>query len=355
MERAILRQRAAGADGNGATQADVVEAEGGEIVESEALAAGAEAASPFAGRGYAPDEHKAYMQFRIGRSFPNVAGPAMSGNYSGMTPTVLERNHGSLVDQQINLEHRIRAYDPQSIPRDRIIGAVVGTSFPKAPGYQGWAGAAMPATPEEAPEITALAVVWKLAEGVRQFLGDHLSGKKPRSVSIEMRSEWEHLGIYVPSSGEIHMLLDAPDELLAAVTENPKGGLKLGKTKSGEQLAWAYGGRDGIVKFHGTGVVERAADRRARIEFIRASLEEAELCCLPTCEVPTMLVDREVILSSAVSGANAWIRRVHSEGEVCSRDGGWRITPTPCDPLLELQTADGAVCYWKLSQVTFAP
>jgi hypothetical protein len=198
-----------------------------------------------------------------------------------------------------------------------------------------------------------MAVVWRLAEGVRQFLGDQLSGKKVRTVSIEQQSPWEHLGIYVPSTREIHMLLDAPDELLTAVSENPKGGLRLGKTARGEQLAWAYGGHDGLVEFHGTGVVDRGADRRARIEFIRASMDQGELCALPSCEVPTMLVDREIILTRALSGATGHIRRVHASGPVRPPSREWEMHATPCDPVLEIQTADGSVCFWRLSEVTF--
>lgn len=331
-------------------QRDVIEAP--EAVPIESLAEGV--ASPFGGIGFQPDDSKAYMQFAICRSFPNIAGPAMSGNYMGWTPAVLERNHERLLHQQINLDHRLKAYDPAGIPRDRIVGSCVATYFPKSPSYGGWKG--IPETAEQAPEITAMAVVWKLAEGVRQFLGDHLSGKKRRAVSIEQSSELEHLGIYVPSTREIYPLLDAPDELLSAVTENVQwGGLALGKTRGGEQLAWAYGGQTGEVEFRGTGIVERPAERTARIQFIRASLDTGERCSLPACQIPQMLVGLRARLVKAVTPVECAIRAVHAEGKVGPKGHQFRLAATPCDPVLELEVLAGSLAgkclWWKFSDV----
>lgn len=313
---------------------------------NEHLAAGSE--SVFASLGYAADAWKAYIQFNLCRALPNVAGPASTtGNYLGFTPRVLERNHSSLLHQQINLDHRMKAYAPDSIPRDRIVGCCVATSFPKPPmGKRQWEG--LSETVEESPEITGMAVIFRLAEGVNRFLGDHLSGKRRRAVSIEVSAELEQLGIFVPSTREVFSLFDAPEELLQAI-EPGDNGLILGKASTGEQLAWAYGGNDGVVEFRGTGIVEYPADRTARIQSVMASLDTSELCSLPADQVPELLIGRRGKLTCAESGAQAEVLSVHTSGRHGPSE--WKKQASPCDPVLELRTDSGAKCWWHLSKI----
>lgn len=298
--------------------------------------------SPFTAAGYVPDEWKAYFEFSTVRSFPNFAGPAMSGNYSGVHPEVLAQNHASLVHQQINFDHKLKAYRPDDVSRDRIVGCCVATHFPKPPlGRAAWDE--IPESAEDAPELHALAVLFKLAEGVNHFLGDHLSGKRPRAVSIEMFSDLENLGIYVPSTREVYSLLDAPDELMAAVSPNDKfGGLALGKTAGGEQLVWAYGGRNGKVNFTGTGITPTPADPTAKIHRILASREgtdrQGEICSLGAEAVPELLVGGRARMKDTLAGdLDCRIDAVATSGRVWAPGhGGYFLNATAENPVLTL-------------------
>lgn len=354
MDLATLRKR--NADASLRIERDVVfaggsvEEPGSDVMPLELLAA---ADNLFADRGLQPDNVRAYMQFNLCRAFPNIVGPTMSGNLIGNTAAALERNHHKLVNTQINLDHRIRSYDEQNIPRDRIIGACVATHFPKAPQYGGWKGV-MPETAAAAPEITAMAVLWKAAEGMRQFLGEHLSGRGRRAVSIELTSDLENLGVYVPSTRQIFRVLDAPDEIAAAIGENPRtGGLSVGRLSSGEQLVLAYGGEAGEIEMRGTGVVGRGADPTAKIQFIRASLASGELCSLECAAIPQMLVGRAVRTLRSAAPLDCEIVKVHTSGLVGPPHGEWKLDATPCNPVLELHALAGKrpPLWWRLSEV----
>lgn len=311
---------------------------------------------PFADLGFTPDAWRAYMQFNLCRAFPNVIGPAASGNTMGFAPRVLERSHASLVHQQINLDHRLKAYDGMGskVPRDRIVGCCVATNFPKAPATGGfnqeWNG--IPGTVDEAPEITAMAVLFKIAEGVNHFLGDQLSSKRPRSVSVEFNCGLENMGIYVPSTREIFSLMEAPEELLGAITENKDfGGLSLGDAPNGERLAWAYGGTDGEVEFRGTGIVQHPADRTARIQSVVAHSKAGDLCSLPAEHLGELLVGKRAKLVKAVSGAVTEILSIHTEGRHGPPGGEWRLEASETDPVAELKTLTGKRTWWRLTDI----
>lgn len=348
MTREEIYRRLESGNENLRRQTEVIEVvEPGEVyTQPESLAADD---NVFRDLGYQPDAWKAYMQFALCRAFPNIAGPAsVTGNYLGFTPRVLEKNHQSLIHQQINLDHRMKAYSPDAIPRDRIVGCCVATSFPRPPaGRMSWDS--IPETIDEAPEITGLAALFKLAEGVNRFLGDHLSGKKRKAVSIEVTADLEHMHIYVPGSREIFSLFEAPDEMLEAVEPTDRG-LILGRAVgSGEQLAWAYGGKDGVVEFRGTGIVDVPADRTARIQWVNASREGVELCAMPAARVPELLVGRQARLVKAVSGAVAEVCAVHTDGRHGPAE--WKKAASNCNPLLELRLPSGHRAWWNLADV----
>lgn len=218
---------------------------------------------------FLPDEAKAFLTYEICRTMPHVAGPASSGNYTTLFPAVVAKCHETLRNQQLNREHEIVAYDPEGIERDRIIGAIVHTVFD-------WDGN-LPETAAEAPVIDATAVIWKQAEGVAQLIADYLSGEFQPAVSIEMTATYDNLGVFQPSTRKVFDLLDLPDEILYAISEDEDSGhLMLGKTAAGEQLAWAYGKEDGDVLFRGTGVVAYPADETAKIKEINAAKDADE-------------------------------------------------------------------------------
>jgi len=247
-----------------------------------------ESASPFTKLRVQADKWKSYLEASTLKAFPNVAGPAASGNYLGNHAQVIARNHTSLHHQWLNLEHSIAAYGSN---RDRIIGAILSTHFPPAPGgAMKWE---MPASVEAAPAVSVLAVMFKLAQGVSTVMGQHMTGRKTFSVSIEQITDFDNLGIYFPSTQETVMMMDADTETLSAIGESESGGILLGKHPgTGEQLAFAYGGMDGEVDFRGLAVVERGADKKAFIARIEASAGEglSDLCSVNSSTAAAVLL-----------------------------------------------------------------
>jgi len=148
-------------------------------------------------QGIAPDDWKAYVEFDICHALPNIHGPEMHGRVFSYHPQVLALSARSLLHQQFNLGHLLKAYGHY---KDRIIGNIVGVNFPTAPMGRAWE---IPETAEQAPAIKALAVVWKIADGVDRFLGKHLSGKERQSVSIESISPTANYGVYDPGDRSI--------------------------------------------------------------------------------------------------------------------------------------------------------
>lgn len=224
--------------------------------------------SHFSLEKYQPDDTKAYVEFEICHSLPFVAGPAQVGGYSGFHPAALARSHKSLRHQQTNLHHLIKKYDPQNIPKDCIIGAVVDTYYPPRP-EGGWK---IPQSPEDAIPITVLAVVFKQAENAMEMLKAHVEQREEWSVSIECTvNSFEDLGIWVQNKKELVPILEADDELLALVNRNSDGRLELGKDSSGLPLAMAYGALSGRIVFQGVGYTPTPAEAAAEILAIRMS------------------------------------------------------------------------------------
>ena len=226
----------------------------------------AESGSPFAGLGYESDAWKAYMEFEICHTLPNIIGPVQEGNYVAYTPQTLAMSHGNLLHQQMNLGHLIKSYDPEKNPRDRIVGCVVATWFPRAP-LGGWK---TPDSAEAAPAMRCLAVLFKLAEGVHTVLGQHMTSRKKQSVSIECITSLDNIGLWCAGSDVVVPLLK-PGEFEPAITRNEEtGNIVIGKF-DGKQVVMIYGiGRP--VDFRGVGVTPRPAERTAKILEINAEV-----------------------------------------------------------------------------------
>lgn len=289
-----------------------------EVSNVRMLAENAE--SPFSNLGYKPDAWKAYIEFEICHSLPVVAGPVQSGNYLGYLPQILADSHTSLLHQQVNLRHLIKAYDPENIARDRIVGCVVATWFPGRP-TGGWT---MPTDKASAPAIRACAVVFKLAEGVNQILGKHLASREKQSVSIETIATLDNLGLWVASKPDVVTpLMDAEGDLWKAVEKDKKTGmLRVKKMPNGEQVVLIYGVNK-PVEFRGVGVTPKPAELEAEITAVFAERQEwdgGELMAVAAERMPMVLEGQSVAFPA--TGRRGVIRKVSTDGLVCI-PGNW--------------------------------
>lgn len=218
-------------------------------------------------KGLQPDNNKAYVGFRICKSLPYISGPEMHGRYFGMHPEVLRQSYTSLLHQQMNLRHLLKAYGANE---DRIVGTVVGVSFPERRGGGKWE---IPGSEAEAPMIEAVAVLHKKAAGVAKLLGDHQTNRQPQSVSIEAVSKT--VLIFNPGDGSFLTLADAVEAYGDKVVyRDEEKGWQAGKAEGGHQLAFIQGGLDGTVDFEGVGYTPNPAEKAAHITEVRAELED---------------------------------------------------------------------------------
>lgn len=312
---------------------------------------GENAESPFAGLGYKPDNWKAYIEFELCHSLPVVAGPVMSGNYIGYLPKVLAISHESLQHQQMNLRHMLKAYDPKNIPRDRIVGCVVATWFPKDP-KGGWK---MPEDKASAPAIRACAVVFKLAEGVNALLGKHLASREKQSVSIETITSFDNMGLALRSDlGTVTPLLEAEGDLRDAISRDGEtGALRVGKTPKGEQVVLIYG-LEKPVQFRGVGVTPNPAEREAEITAVhaerRGEWDGGETMGIAAEAVPMMLAGRTVRFAS--TGRCGTIRKVETSGRLCV-PGNWScgVEASEEDPAVLVELPQKRFVVHRLSAV----
>lgn len=220
------------------------------------------------------DRWKAYCEFDICHSLPDVIGPVQRGNLIGYFPSALEASHGSMLHQQFNLRHALKAYDKEKIPRDRIIGCVVATAFPRKPA-QGWRA---PGKQDGATaHIHAAAVIFKLAEGVNKVLGDHLTERTRQSVSMEATTHKGNIGLYRPSTDQICPVLDPPEEWLPSLTFAKGDSFPTVGQIDGEKLVVIYGMGE-PVEFQGVAMTPRPAELAAQITSVMA--EEYEICSI---------------------------------------------------------------------------
>lgn len=250
--------------------------------------------SPFAGQNFEPDEWKAFIEIEICHSLPNIIGPVQEGNYIGYTPETLAMSHGRLQFQQTNLRHLLKAYDPQNISRDRIIGCVVATYFPKPPvgGWKPFESA------ENTPAIRALIVLFKLAEGVNGLLGQHLASREKQSVSIESITGLDNIGLWRPSQPDLVVPLLEPGELIDCISRSESGNLVVGKFK-GEQVVMVYG-TGAPVDFRGVGVTPRPAEGMAKIVSVNA--EEGEMHAIAAERIDELIIGQEINFAAKTKG-----------------------------------------------------
>jgi hypothetical protein len=296
-------------------------------------------ASPFGELGFAPDKWKGYMEFDLCHSLPAILGPVSEGFFCAYTPQTLAASHASLLHQQINLNHLLKAYSGDAgsgeIAKDRIVGCVVATYFPDAP-EGGWP-VDMSGDPNAAPSIRALAVIFKLADGVNRVVGDHQTSRKKQSVSIEAITSYDNLGVLLPSRGVegIQPLLSISDQsILDALSIDP---LKLGKV-NGEQAVFVYGiGKP--VEFRGVGITPRPAEAEAKIISFNANKEPKKIDGGTLVSMAANMVDQEMIGRTIRFGTGRMgtIRKVTTEGKARLSGCTWGIAASAEDPVLEIE------------------
>jgi hypothetical protein len=303
-----------------------------EISDVKLLSTELAEASPFAQAGFKADNWKAYVQFKLNHSMPVVAGPLASGNFTAYHPGVLARSFQSLLHQQMNLRHLVRSYNPKVVAKDRIVGAVVGVSFPQQSAMQ------MPKTKDAALPITAVAAIFKQADGVPKMLGDHLASRQEWSVSMETVFPIAECGIYLASDGSITPLMEAPEKMWAGISRG-KNGIRVGRMGGkdhGEQMIVAPGGIGGSIEYQGVGFTPTPAEREAVIEEVhaeRATLLAEGVMAIAAEAVPLAMFPRGVRWLDALNNlAVARVMAVHQEGE--AKLGRDRRTATPENPVL---------------------
>ena len=220
---------------------------------------------------FIPDDHKAYVEFEICSTLPNVHGPEKHGRIFGFHPQVVAKSYQTMLYSLTNFGHTLKRHGASS---DRINGCVIAVSFPERP-KGGWKIAmGDQAAMDSAPRVKALAVIYKDAAGVPQWIGSYLGGREKTSVSIE--ADPSVVEVLDPSDGEFYTMAEARTRFGSRVVQYKQGhGWVVGKFE-GRQLVQVPGGRDGNVNFFGVGYVQRPAESVARITSFQASREGCE-------------------------------------------------------------------------------
>ena len=261
-----------------------------EVLRSVSFYAG-QSPIEIAGRKKTPDRSKAYVEFRISKAFP-----AMTSFRTAILPAVIANSYLTLEDQVFNLGHMMRAYDKENTPRDRILGTIVGVEFPQRP-MGGWKAQA---DPKLAPDIRAVAVIHKNAEGVDRIIGQHQSGRMTWTVSMENEFWLETSGFLINGNkgveafeestpedlrqlGFVYTSYDAAPTELQDTFDADKAKVK--KPFKRQDTVFLLGGINDFMHYKGTGLVPPGYAKEA----------DAEVTQLLASEVALMDVDGELV------------------------------------------------------------
>jgi hypothetical protein len=277
-----------------------------------------------------PDDFKAYVRFRVATAFPALIGPEMHGRVFGFHPQVLVNSFRTLLHQQTNLGHLLKAYGAY---RDRIIGNVVGVSVAN---LQRQTKQTMAATADAAQYLDVVAVIYKAAEGVKELLGNHTSARQKQSVSIEVGTTMGDLEVYDPRDGSILALSAATELYPKLLSVHKEKGIQIGKV-DGVQFAFAAGGASGSVPFRGVGYTPSPAEKKtAKIIDLKASMFED--VCFAAMALPEWEPGGSVRWAPVLYGQDAGcgtVVEVIMAGSV-TRHGMTKLA-TPADPLLDIK------------------
>jgi hypothetical protein len=268
-----------------------------------------------------PDKTKGYLDFRLSHSLPVIT-------YYGeaLHPETIANSFNSMLHQPLNINHAMRIHDKENIPRDRIIGGVVGVEYGRKPS-NGWK---VPPQREQAPGVRAVASIFKEADGADKIIGAHQSGRKHYTVSMELNYSNLDSGFLV--SGEKMPAHDTPEDLLGAgfnyipaqeapddliatrdfsrnqMRSKKPGGGRFGEWQ-GRDAYWLMGGIGGQVHYKGVGVVELGAEPTAGIGQLLASLEEAELAPELGEEIEALLHSLQNIYKMQLTNFSKYVQR----------------------------------------------
>ena len=307
--------------------------------ECEVIAAGED---PVFGE-VAPDNWTAYARIRFGKSLPLVAGPeSISGAVFGIHPAVVARSFPTILHKQMNLGHQLKALGAK---RDRVVGCILQCAFPEEP-EGGWT---VPTSVDDAPHITAVAALFKQAEGVPDMLGKHLGGKVKMAVSMEFTYFHDEVGIYDPATNTTYDRADIPKSLMGFLAEDERGHLLLRKNSRSPQLVLALGGVSGRIWFSGVGYTDRPAESTAGIESIAASRREGMMVCGSVSEAPSFAPGMQVKWPGGEYGRGT-VKAVHLEGIHILH--GKHLTATIEDPALLITLPSGVSILRRASSVT---
>jgi hypothetical protein len=193
--------------------------------------------------------------------------------------------------QRFNYRHQMVSNQEvlgREIREDRMLGMVVDVDYPKEP-YGGRRLTAM----DDSPSIRGVAAMDKRARGVSQIIGEHLSGKKPWAVSLEVNYSLADSGVlFVPEkpgqdpdddlrtlcakhtpedyakAGLWYLpLIEAPDDLFAC-WDNARS--RFVKPYRKRNCVTLLNGINGTVHFYGLAMVENPAEPAAHVASLVA-------------------------------------------------------------------------------------
>jgi hypothetical protein len=152
---------------------------------------------------FTPDATKGYFHFTVATAFP--AGRVIYG--WGLHPEVVASNYMTLLDQHLDLDHKMAVNDPKNRnAEDKIIGSIAAVNFPRPPnGASKWTILDRPQ-----PAIQGVAVFWKNAQATQTALARHVMGRHKSTVSMDMMfgSDDSGFAVKLPSDGGGDCLFD---------------------------------------------------------------------------------------------------------------------------------------------------
>lgn len=235
-----------------------------------------------------PDESTAYVEFKLCYSWPSISAYRVAAH-----PLTVARNYRSMRNKVFNEAHRMKAYDTSKekneIPRDRILGCVVGVELNNAPH-----NATLPETTDKAPHIRAVAAIFKNAEGVPRIMGEHLSGRHVWTVSQESDYNFLESGFVLAGDAKKKSVrdmlekttppefrarnlwyipvLESWDDLINTYSFEKR---RVVADFEGMSVVVMKAGIGGPLHYGGVGMVKFGAERTAEIEKVLASDPDA--------------------------------------------------------------------------------
>jgi hypothetical protein len=240
---------------------------------------------------FTPDGFKGYFEFTVATAFPT--GRVIYG--TGLHPQVTANHYMSLLDQHLDVEHKMAENDPKNPnAEDKIIGAVVAVTYPKAPRGAEWTLADRPS-----PAIHGVASFWKNSQPVQSALARHVMGKQMSTVSMDIKyGDDSAFVVKIPNPGGL-LFEESPKEFLDAgyeyvpylkapknlkdlydITPKPRLGSRQLEPQritgdyEGREVSLLMGGRYGAIHFAGLAVVKYGAEPTASIGRLAASALE---------------------------------------------------------------------------------